>query len=66
MPKRSLYGPGGRLGHGLSELHRKGLIDLETFVGERGRGGHILKARIHHTKESVKRYVREKAPNLPM
>jgi hypothetical protein len=66
VPKRSLYGPGGRLGRGLSELQRKGLVDLETFVGERGRGGHILKAKIRHSKESVKRYIKEKAPNLLM
>jgi predicted ATPase len=64
VSKRSLYGAGGRLGHGLSELQRKGLVDLETFVGERGRGGHILRVRVHHSKESVKRYVKEKAPDL--
>ncbi len=60
VSKRSLYGTGGRLGHGLSELQRKGLVDLEIFVGERGRGGHILRVRVHHTKESVKRYIKER------
>ncbi len=64
VSKRSLYGAGGRLGYGLSELQRKSLIDLETLLGERGRGGHILRVRIHHEKELVRRYVREKAPNL--
>jgi len=64
VSKRSLYGAGGRIGHGLSELQRIGLVDLETLIGERGRGGHILRVRIHHERELVKRYVREKAPNL--
>ncbi len=66
VPRRSLYGAGGRLGHGLSELQRKGLVDLETFAGERGRGGHILRVRIHHKKELVRRFVKEKAPDLSM
>jgi predicted ATPase len=64
VSKRSLYGAGGRIGHGLSELQRKGLVELETLLGERGRGGHILRVRIHHAKELVKRYVKEKAPDL--
>lgn len=66
VSKRSLYGAGGRIGHGLSELQRKGLIEVETLIGERGRGGHILRVRIHHAKELVRRYVKEKAPNLLM
>ena len=66
VSKRSLYGAGGRIGHGLSELQRKGLVEVETLLGERGRGGHILRVRIHHAKELVKRYVKEKAPSLPI
>lgn len=64
VSKRSLYGVGGRLGHGLYGSQKKGLVNLETFPKERGRGGHILRVRIYHEKESVKRYVREKAPNI--
>jgi tetratricopeptide (TPR) repeat protein len=64
VSKRSLYGAGGRIGHGLAELQRKGLVELETLLGERGRGGHILRVRIHHEEEIVRRYVKEKAPNL--
>ena len=64
VSKRSLYGSGGRLGYGLSELQRKGLIDLRAFRGERGRGGHILKVRVHHKKELVRRYVKEKRLNI--
>ncbi len=66
VSKRSLYRAGGRMGHGLSELQRKGLVDLKTFRGERGRGGHILRARIHHKKELVRRYIKEKAPDVSM
>ena len=66
VSKRSLYGAGGRLGHGLSELQRKGLVDLKAFRGERGRGGHILRVRIHHKKELVRRYIKEKAPDVSM
>jgi hypothetical protein len=64
VSKRSLYGASGMLGHGLSGFERNGLVSIETFAGERGRGGHILRVRIRHEKESVKRYVRQKAPNL--
>ncbi len=64
VSKRSLYGPGGRLGTGLSELQRKSLIDLRAFRGERGRGGHILRVRISHRKELVKRCIKEKTLNV--
>ena len=66
VSKRSLYGAGGRIGHGLSELQRKGLVDLETLLGERGRGGHILRTRIRYGKELVRRYLKEKVPDLIM
>ncbi len=64
VSKRSLYGTGGRLGYGLSELQKKGLVDLQTFLGERGRGGHILRVRIHYERDLVRRYLKEKAPDL--
>jgi len=65
VSKRSVYGAGGQVGSGLAELRRTGLVDLGTFRG-RGRGGHILKARIHRENELVRRYVREQAPDLSM
>ena len=37
VSKRSVYGAGGRLGSGLAELRRKGLVGLKTSRG-RGRG----------------------------
>jgi len=40
------------------------LIDLRAFRGERGRGGHILRVRISHRKELVKRCIKEKALNV--
>jgi tetratricopeptide (TPR) repeat protein len=65
VSKASLYGVSGRVGPVLSELKKKGLIDLTVFHGQRGRGGHILKARICYEKESVKRYVQEKGIEIP-
>jgi hypothetical protein len=62
VSKRSVYGASGHLGSGLAELRRTGLVDLGTFRG-RGRGGHILKVRIHRGNEWVRRYVKEKAPD---
>jgi hypothetical protein len=64
VTKRSLYGRGGRLGPGVTELQRKGLVDVETLHGARGRGGHILRVRIHHKTAAVRQYVHEKAPDL--
>jgi hypothetical protein len=63
VSKKSLYGSGGRLGYALSELQRKGLIDMKMFRG-RGRGGHILRVRIHYKKAVVRRYLRERAPDV--
>jgi tetratricopeptide (TPR) repeat protein len=64
VPRRSLYGNGGRVGSCLSELQRKKLVDVRTFRGERGRGGHILRVRIHHKNEVVRRYIKNKVPDL--
>jgi tetratricopeptide (TPR) repeat protein len=64
VSKRSMYGAGGRLGPSLYELQRKGLANLETFLGERGRGGQVLRVRIYYQKELVRRYVKEKAPDV--
>jgi hypothetical protein len=57
VSKARIYGPFRRRGHALSELERRGLIDIRIFVGERGRGGNIQKARILYKKEPVKRYI---------
>jgi tetratricopeptide (TPR) repeat protein len=58
VPMRSVYGAGSkRTGVALAELERRGLVEVRVFVGERGRGGRILKARIAYGKEPVKRQV---------
>jgi hypothetical protein len=54
---RSVYGDGRRRGSAISELERRGLIEMRIFTGKRGRGGRITKARILYERETMKRYV---------
>jgi len=54
---RSVYGDGIRRGSAISELEKRGLIEIRIFTGKRGRGGTIIKARIPYEKETIKRYV---------
>jgi len=60
IPKSSVYGTGGRRGRGIAELERRGIVECRIFMGERGRGGNILKVRIPYDKETIKRYVDER------
>ena len=60
VSKGSLYGASGSLGPVLSELRGKGLVDLRVFTG-RGRGGHILKVRIHYEKDLIRRFLEKRA-----
>jgi len=53
----SIYGRSGRGGEVTSELNNLGLIELRFFLGERGRGGRVLKMRICPEKEFVKKQV---------
>ncbi|UCB60550.1 MAG: hypothetical protein JSW72_00310, partial [Candidatus Bathyarchaeota archaeon] len=57
VPKSSIYGAAGRQGYAISELERRGLVEARVFLGERGRGGRITKARIFYEKETIKRYI---------
>ena len=41
----------------ISELEKRGLVEIRFFSGERGRGGRILKMRPAYEKEIIKRYV---------
>ncbi len=50
----SVYGRCGRGGKATLELGQLGLIESRFFVGERGRGGNILKLRICYQKEAIK------------
>jgi hypothetical protein len=44
-------------GRAVSELERRGLVETRVFLGERGRGGKILKMRISYDKETIKRHI---------
>ncbi len=57
VSKSSVYGTKGRRGRALSELERRGLVETRVFLGERGRGGKILKMRISYDKETIKRHI---------
>jgi len=54
---RRVYGDKRQRGSAISELERRGLIEIRIFTGKRGRGGRITKARILYEKETMKRYV---------
>ncbi|MDH5634613.1 MAG: tetratricopeptide repeat protein, partial [Candidatus Bathyarchaeota archaeon] len=57
VPRSSVYGTITRRGTAISELERRGIVELRTFSGERGRGGNITRARVAYGKDIVKRYV---------
>ncbi len=57
ISKSSVYGVRGRRGPAMSELERRGLVETRLFLGERGRGGKIIKTRISYDKETIKRHV---------
>jgi len=60
VTRSSVYAASGGRGPAISELERRGLVEIRVFPGERGRGGKILKARIYYDKETVKRYIDER------
>jgi hypothetical protein len=41
----------------MKELITRGLVELRTFTGHRGRGGSATKVRIAYDREPTKRYV---------
>ena len=57
VPKSSVYSTHGGMGSAISELEKRGLVEIRIFPGERGRGGKILKMRSAYDKETIKRYV---------
>jgi adenylate cyclase len=57
IPQRALYGRSGHYGSSMNELIKRGLVELRTFTGHRGRGGNAIKARITYDREPTKRYV---------
>jgi tetratricopeptide (TPR) repeat protein len=53
----SAYGTNSRQGLVPSELKHSGLVEAREFVGERGRGGQILKFRIACEQEIIKKRI---------
>jgi hypothetical protein len=60
ISKRAVYGANGLNGRAISELERRGLVEIRVFPGERGRGGLIQKARVSYEKETIARLVDER------
>jgi tetratricopeptide (TPR) repeat protein len=54
----SLYGVSGVRGKAMVELERSGLVETRLFIGERGRGGKIVKVRISSENDFVKRLLK--------
>lgn len=59
VAKSCVYNGHGGIGSAISELARRGLVEIRVFPGERGRGGRITKLRLAYEKEILKRYVDE-------
>ena len=57
LPKSSIYGTRRHPSKAISELKRRGLVEIRVFPGERGRGGRILKIRVAYGKETIKRLI---------
>jgi hypothetical protein len=57
VAKSRVYNGHGGIGSAISELARRGLVEIRVFPGERGRGGRITKLRLAYEKETLKRYV---------
>jgi tetratricopeptide (TPR) repeat protein len=55
--KHSLYGQSGRGGEVMTELGNLELVETRFFLGERGRGGRVLKARIRYEKEFIRQQI---------
>jgi hypothetical protein len=53
----SMYGSSGRSGVATAELERLGVVEVKVFIGERGRGGKILKFRVSCEKDNVKHVI---------
>ncbi|MEJ2241893.1 MAG: hypothetical protein P8Y18_07105, partial [Candidatus Bathyarchaeota archaeon] len=53
----SIYGRTGRGGKVTSELTDRSLVESRFFLGERGRGGNILKMRICYYEEPIKNLI---------
>jgi tetratricopeptide (TPR) repeat protein len=57
VTKYSLYEFSRSKGKPLSELERMGLVESKYFIGERGRGGRIIKIRVAYDNQVVKAHL---------
>lgn len=57
ISKYSAYGFSGNRGQAISEIERLRLIESRVFLGERGRGGKILKLRVNFENGIVKNQI---------
>jgi hypothetical protein len=57
VAKSRVYSEHGGIGSAISELSRRGFVEIRVFPGGRGRGGRITKLRLAYEKEILKRYV---------
>ena len=57
--KSHVYGSRGGFGPAIAEPLERGLVEIRSFDGERGRGGTVLKTRIRYDNDVVRRYVEE-------
>jgi tetratricopeptide (TPR) repeat protein len=53
----SMYGSAKHRGYAAAELERSGVVEFRIFLGERGRGGRVLKLRVEVEKDNIKNYV---------
>ena len=59
----SMYGSGKHHGYAAAELERLGVVEFRIFLGERGRGGRVLKLRVDPENENIKNYVNQYSSN---
>jgi predicted ATPase len=64
ISKSSVYGTRTRRGRAISELQRRGIIEMRIFTEERGRGGKITKIRIAYEKDIVKRHIDQRVMKI--
>lgn len=66
IPKSNVYGRKSPRGPAILELEKRGVIEVRIFLGERGRGGKIMKARICYEKEEMKQYIIRRYVNVKL
>jgi tetratricopeptide (TPR) repeat protein len=57
VSRYSMYGSSDYGGFATKELENSGVVEGRFFLGERGRGGRVLKLRVYAEKDNIKRYI---------